>query len=945
MHKILTLILFLASSTLCFSQTIKLKGKVLDIDDTPLEAATVYLTSVKDSTLVDYTITDKNGNWEIKTKAITQPVFLKISFIGRAEFKQQFDIIDQDKDFGNIKMDDKGTEMDELVIKAEIPPIRIKQDTLEFDAASFKVRPDANVEALLKQLPGVEIDDEGKITVNGKEVNKILVNGKPFFDENGQVALQNLPAELINKVQVTDTKSKKEELTGQKGTGENATINLTIDEDKNKGVMGRLMAGYGSDERYESSGLVNYFKGPTKLSLIASSNNINSAGFSMNEIFDSMGGGRNVRSLWMGRNGSFGINGMEFGGSTGITTSNIIGLNYSDEWTKNFDGNTGYFYTSTNTDNNRRSDGTTFLPEAEDAGNPGVLVDQSYRTRSNSKNNDEQFAHNFSAQLNAKIDSTQTFYFEPKFTYANSKSKSSSTQFSERLIDGRQMNDSESDTYTDNDNYTFSSNFVWTKAFKNKKEGRVLSFEFNNENRKDEGSAFNNSTTNRYLYDGGTQTTIVDDRNQVRYNRQATDEYSGKLEYIEPITDSLQLTIATEYKLERWLEDRRGFDFDEATGAYTDYNDPLTNYLSSKVNSVLPSAGIQLNKSKLRLTLEGGAQFAKFGAGSEYMGESYSFDKNYVLPWARANFNYRFGKSKSLWTSYSYSARFPDASQVLPVEDVSNPLYTTIGNPDIDPQKTHNVNMNFNDFDYASRSGYGIYLGVSFTDNQITGYSEIDDSGKTTFTYTNVPGNYYSYMGANWSKTIKKDAHKYRWRVGLNGNYSVNKSFRNGILNTGKSLELSPELKFTYEYGDLLVVSPSYEYSYNVTDYSTFSVASASNFTHRLNLETTSYWPKHVVFGNDFGYTYNSQLGAGFKKDFYLWNTSIGYNFLKDRVLFKVKVYDVLNQNLGTSRSISATSIIDQQNTVLKRYVMFSLTFKLDKFGNKKEDDGGFWFW
>ncbi|KOS07820.1 hypothetical protein AM493_18495 [Flavobacterium akiainvivens] len=944
MHKILTVLLFLACSTFSFSQNVTLSGKVLDSDDTNLEAATVYLTSAKDSTLIDYTITDKNGNWQIKTRAITQPVFLKIAFMGKAEHKEQFDVIDQDKNFGTIKLAERGTEMDELVIQSEIPPIRIKQDTLEFDAASFKVRPDANVEALLKQLPGVEIDQEGKITVNGKEVNQILVNGKPFFDKDGKVALQNLPAEIINKVQVTDTKTKQEELSGQKGTGENASINLTIDEDKNKGWFGRLMGGYGSDERYESSALINYFNGPTKISLLASSNNINSTGFSMNEIFDSMGGGRNT-SIWMNDNGSFGINGMQFGGSNGITRSNIVGLNYADEWAKGFDGSASYFYTSATNDNSNRSNRTNFIPLAENPTTPDEALDQSFRSRSESNTRSEQYAHNFSTELNVKIDSTQQIYYAPKFTKANSKNSNNSNSFSERIADGRLLNDSDSGTFNENDNYSFSSYLVWNKSFAAKK-GRSLSFEFSNENRKDDGAAFNNSITNRYTYDNdGTQSVIVDDRNQVRYNRQATDNYTAKLEYAEPITDSLQLRVGAEYQLERWLEDRQGFDFDEGTGNFSDYNDALTNYMSSKVNSFMPSAGLYTNTSKMWLNLSGGARMSKFDAGSQYMGNSYNFDRNFVLPFAEASMRYSFTKSKYLWIGYWYNTEFPTPSQVLPVEDISNPLSTTIGNPDLDPEKYHNFNISLRDYDYATRSGWTISGGGTYFDNQIMYRQDIDETAKSTTTYSNISGTYRLWFGGSWSKSIKNDAHNYRFNLRMNNSYNLEKGFTNNTLYTGRRFTLSPRVDFTYEYGDLLVINPSYQYSYNTIDYTNYVSGNASNYTHRLNLQTTSYWPKHFVFGNDFGYNYNSQLGAGFKKDFFLWNTSLGYNFLDDRMLFKVKVYDLLNQNLGTSRTISATSITDQQNTVLKRYVMFSLTFKLDKFGGKKEGGNDFWFW
>ena len=189
MRYIFTLFLF-AITAICYSQNITLKGKVTGPDDFPLESATVYVTIAKDSSVADYTITDKNGNWELKTRPIAKPVFLKISYVGFTNYKQSFDALSADKDFGTLKLADNATTLNEVVIESETPPVRIKKDTLEFNAASFKVRPDSTVEALLKQLPGVDIDADGKITVNGKEVNQILVNGKPFFDRNGQIALK-----------------------------------------------------------------------------------------------------------------------------------------------------------------------------------------------------------------------------------------------------------------------------------------------------------------------------------------------------------------------------------------------------------------------------------------------------------------------------------------------------------------------------------------------------------------------------------------------------------------------------------------------------------------------------------------------------------------------------------------------------------------------------------
>lgn len=206
-------LLFIINFATFGQSTITIKGKIIEKKSLiPVESATIYLKSAKDSTVIDYTISDRNGNFILETQKIKTSIYFKVAFTSFADYSEKIEQLQENKDFGIIKLEENINTLSELVIKAETPPITIKNDTLEFNASSFKVRPDANVEALLKQLPGVEIDEEGKITVNGKEVNNILVNGKPFFGKDGKIATQNLPAEIIDKVQVTDTKSKEEEL-------------------------------------------------------------------------------------------------------------------------------------------------------------------------------------------------------------------------------------------------------------------------------------------------------------------------------------------------------------------------------------------------------------------------------------------------------------------------------------------------------------------------------------------------------------------------------------------------------------------------------------------------------------------------------------------------------------------------------------------------------------
>src|SRR5690606_30257370 len=218
---------------------VKVSGKVYDEFNEPVSDVTVLAMKAKDSTMSAYTSSTEAGDFSLNFQPVKDSVNITFSLAGYEETVLKYPHISESISLGTILMKEDAVQLDELVIVADIP-IRVKRDTLEFNASSFKVRPDANVEALLKELPGVEIDAEKNITVNGKKVSQFLVNGKPFFDRNGSVILQNLPADLINKVQVSDKKTKAEEFSGRSAQSDEASINFTIDEDKNKGLMGRV---------------------------------------------------------------------------------------------------------------------------------------------------------------------------------------------------------------------------------------------------------------------------------------------------------------------------------------------------------------------------------------------------------------------------------------------------------------------------------------------------------------------------------------------------------------------------------------------------------------------------------------------------------------------------------------------------------------------------------
>lgn len=905
-----------------FAQKIELKGKVITSDKKPVEAATVYLSSQKDSTLIDYTITDTKGIFTMPVRTIETPTFLTVSYIGFEDFSEKLEQIKASVDLGTIELQPGDDVLDELVITTDAVPVRIKQDTLEFNAASFKVRPDATVKELLEQLPGVEVDDEGKIKVNGKEVSNVLVNGKPFFSDDGKVIMENLPAEIINKVQITDYKTKEEKLTGAVSTGETQTINLTIDEDKNKGLFGQFIAGYGTNDRYESSLLFNYFKGDLKISVLGSSNNINSTGFSTNEIMDNMSGGRNRYSSWSS-DGSININGLEFGSGQGIYQTDMLGFNYTDNWGKKNKVSGNYLFHEVESNNENKSRIENLLP------------DNRYITESESTLKSKSAKHSFNYDIEIELDSLTTFSITPKLQRGISTSRSDS--FTETRNEyGELLNESTNSNRSNEDTYFFQNQFLIARKFQ--KKGRSLSFTFDNKNSKSASEQRKNMAA--YFY----QTQMPDDlRNQHIENNNHTDEYAVGFSYREPIADKQVLSLSFRNTWTNDFQGRGTYDFNETSDDYSNYNDLLSFSNRLKGSRTQSNLAYQIRGEKITFNFNAGTAINNYDVSSFYNNESYLNQRLDVLPSISSYASLRLGKSTSIGMNYSYREESPYFFQLLEYEDLSNPLYITKGNKDLETTQRHSLYLSFNNYDWQTRSGYYFYGGGSINSRDIASATSFDENYVGYSTYINIEDTYNYWMGFNYNKSYQmSDKNKLTIAAGLSYNGGLNKGIQNDVLYTNNRMWWGPQTSLTFDFDKKLIVKPSYEYNITHNSFKNSFVEKANYFVHQAGLMITSYWPKNVVFGSDMMYEYNSNLASGFRKDYLLWNMSLGYNFYNERFLAKVKVYDLLNQNQSIRRSVSPTSISDVQNTILKQYFMFSLTYKLERFAGKKKSSSDF---
>ncbi|MFZ4929951.1 outer membrane beta-barrel protein [Chryseobacterium sp. Mn2064] len=901
MKKVLLLLMLICNMVVVNAQKLYIDGKVTDLEKKTLENVTVYLLKAKDSSIVNYTASNKEGKFSLKIDEQKEPSILKID-TEKLSYSKTFEKINEPLSLGDIQLESKKIiNIDE--VKITVSPIKIKKDTVEFNASAFKVRPDSNIQELLKQIPGVEIGNDDKITVNGKAVDQIMVNGKPFFDKDGKMALQNLPADIIKNVQVTTTKTKQEEFSKRAPKSQNATINFNIDEKKNKGLIARAIIGYGSDKRYEGSGMVSYFKGDTKVSLMLSSNNINSKSVSGDNVFDNMG---SIRG-----------GGTQSSGG-GIQRSSTIGLNYNDKLSTDADlDNLSLKYSQSNQETASKVSRTNLLPN-------NIL-----KTNSENNGENESRQYNFDNSTRIKLDPETNIYISPSFS--RSESNSSSRSKSSTSKNDQLLNESQSSSFSNSQNNTFSPDISFSKNLK--KKGRSVSARMNTSISESLTNTVNQSQNTFY----GESGTTADNRNQLQKNRSQGNDYSFTAGYTEPISDSASISLEINYNSKLSRDFRDFNDFDETTGQYSKYNILLSNSMEQKINQFSPELSFYLTKKKVSAWTNVNLDISDMKVYSVFKGQNYELKKNFVLPRYMVNFQYALSDRQRLIFSNSSSFTVPSAEKLIPYKDESDPLVTYIGNPDLKNSWMNSSMISFNSYNMASGTNYYINAGFTYRNNDVINYTRYDDTGKQIVTYDNISGNKGFNISSSLSKTFKWQDKKLVISPRFMMSYMYNNSSINGQLIKSNAYNMSPTLNLNFDIRDKLSIKPSYRINYNFSKYSNSDIKSVNTTSQSLKLELTNYlFQSRLIFGNDFEYNTNSNIAAGFKKDFYFWNTSLGYSFYKKQFTAKVKIYDVLNQNQSVKRNITDTYFEDREDLILKRYIMFSLSMKLNQFKGKR---------
>ncbi|MBL4594205.1 MAG: outer membrane beta-barrel protein [Flavobacteriales bacterium] len=915
-------LLFLGVITSAFSQNINVTGKVAEKKSgETMPGSTVMLLNPADSSFYKFSTTNSEGSFSIKG-AKAGKYILQISFIGYDSYYKSISLTSDKKnvDLGTLQMKTKQALLETVNIVEEIVPVIINGDTIEFNAAAFKTQPEDNVAALLKKLPGIEVESDGTIKAQGEEVQRVLIDGKEFFGDDTKTATENLPADMVKSVQVYDDFSDASKMTGIDDGDRTKTINLKIKKDRKKGVFGNVTAGggvtaKGTGDFNDENGMfnnklnINKFKNDMQLSVLGMFNNTNEQGFSYKDYLNFSGGSANA----FGGGGGSSIP-MNNNPDDGFTTTTAGGINWNKDLTPKINLSSSYFYSELTKKVYRESD-RQYITDSTDF-------------NSLEKDNENQFNrnHSFRIKYDHKIDTTQDLKIKVNFNYSEGNVFSYTTSQSNDANDNF-LNSSNNNNQSTGTNLSGDGKLTYGKRFQKKGRSLVANVSYGtSDNEKRYFVESQNSFADGF---GGVTTSNIkqiQDENNNQFN------YSGKVSYTEPVGKRKYLELS--YQRSNYNYEYIKDFFDIPAPNTEVFNSNLSLAYNNNFDYDNYKLNFKFNTDKSKLTIGAAAQ--KSTLDGEIVTTNFDTTRiNWnVLP--RLKWNYSFTKSTRLNLNYTTNVQEPSLEQLQPTIDNSNPLNIYQGNPDLTSEYRHNLRlrlMSFNRFSFVNIFGM---LSGTYTKNKITNSQSIDSRFVQTITPVNVDNDYalsaYIYFGS----PIRPLGSKINIR--LNSSYNKSILFVNTDANDVDRYNNGIDFSIENRGKDIVDVKVGTKISHNTTAYSISSSLDQEYLTTGYYADLFIDFLKTWTFSTHVEYTQYSGDQFADNPDIPIWRAHISKRFLKGKSgLLKLSVYDIFNQNVGINRTSQLNYIEDERVTTISRYVMLSFTYKVRRFGGKKK--------
>ena len=905
------------------AQTISVSGSVKDtIQNKGVQNAVVLLLTPVDSVLYKFARTDTKGNYSFRNikegnyiLITTHPYF--------ADFLDNISLGTNDVSIPQIPLTSKSKLLQEVIVKTG-NPIRIKGDTTIYTADSFKVSANANVEELLKKLPGIQVDKNGKITAMGEQVTKVLVDGEEFFGDDPGMAVKNIRADAVKEVQVFDKKSEQSEFTGIDDGVTQKTINLKLKEDKKKGYFGKIDLAGGLvkkiDDRYNSNILLSSFKGKRKISGFLLTGNTGQDGLSWQDR-EKFGGENENVSMSMDDNGE--VSYMWTGGSNDdepyVNTQNGFirninaGLQYSNKWNDKHTLNLSPKYNSQIYTNGQNRFSQTQYGDS-------LLNDQS---STNTYVNRYNFKTTASYEL--KLDSNNSIKFTAKanFYHAESEEDRSSVVTGNT---GTLKNSMNSLIKTDNDKQSLFGSLLFKHRFK--KARRTLSLNTDWNSLTSDGTNYLKSFNQAY-YDGSPTTAQHID--QQKFTDKANTRVSARVVYTEPLSKKYSLELAYELSYNNGKNNQVTYTWSPVSGKYDLAVDSLTNDFTQSIVINKPSMRISYSDKKIKFSFGSGFGFTQFDLNDNTLNKDYV--RNYTNFFPSANFNYAYKSQHNLRIGYNGNTTQPSISQLQPLRNNSDYFNQYIGNPQLIPSFTNSFYVSHNTYNFLKDIFTYQSVNVRVTSNSITNNRVVDlDSGKTVTQPINTNGNYSISLWSGMGFKVKKIDTRFYFGPGIT--YSKTADVFNGVLNYSKylsagfSFDASKSKEKKYEFN----INDNVSYNYSKTSQSS---TSSAYLTNTLSLSAKVFILKTLSIKSDYEFYTQQKTQQLNAISTHLWNGRLEKTFKKDEFTFYFLIRDILNQNVGITRNFDRNRFTEERNDRLKRYWMLGFTWNFKNNGPK----------
>ncbi|HUL43612.1 MAG TPA: TonB-dependent receptor [Bacteroidota bacterium] len=948
--RLIILILLIAAPMLAFGQHFQLTGIIQDTSSRVLlPAANITATSTKDTAVKIYATSDVAGKFTLDG-LYQQSYILKVSLVGYRDYRKTVLVQKSVQDLGTIFLMQKPVELSGVDIFGKVTPVEQKKDTVQFNAGAFKSNPDASAEDLITKLPGVTMD-KTTVKAQGENIQQVLVDGRPFFGDDPFIALRNLPADVIDKIQVYDKLSDQAELTGFDDGQSIKTMNIVTRTDRRNGQFGKLYGGYGDEGKYEAGGNTNFFDNSTRISVIGLSNNVNQQNFSTEDLLGALGstprlgngfGGGGFRGGG-GRGGGGGFGGGPRGGGggggfsplqgtlsdfivgqqNGISKTNSFGLNYSDLWGQKVNVTGSYFLNISDNGNNQ-------------------LVNRQYYLDTNTNDlyaeNNASDAKNYNHRLNLRmeynVDTSNALIFNPKLSYQTTNSTSGLTGKTTDLA--TLLDQTLTNTQAQTDGYTLTDALTYRHKFETR--GRTISVNLSNSVNTKHGNTYLNSQTNYFADTSSVNDTLL----QETTSSSPGYSLSSNLTYTEPLTDVSLLQASYNVSYTKNTSDKYTSNFDIPDQAYDLLDTALSASFDNKYTTQRYGLGYRERGTKYNLVAELTYQKAFLTADYSFPSAN-NIERTYYSVLPMVILNYRFSSSNNLRFIYRASTSPPSVNQLLSVIDNTNPTVLTLGNADLQESYTHSLLARYSFTNTESFNTFFILLNATFTPTYI---------GTSTYLFqsdTTLSGGIHLPSGTQLLQPVNLSGYEsfnsfltYGLPVGFLGSnlnlntglsYSRTPGLINDVLNTSGTTTFTQGFVLGSNISQAVDFTLSYTYSLNYVRNTMQPQLNTNYFQHTAELKFNLIVWEGIVLRNDLSHQLYAGYGSQFNQQYLLWNLALGKKFLQAQNLeVTLNAFDIFNQNNKIIRNITAAYIEDVQPQVLTRYGILTVTYTLKNF-------------